>query len=93
VFFLILLGIDLLAAAVIVYFFLIGIADGSVSSFNIGIWLAILAGTAAILGGGMVLKRSGRRAAANVILSVLALPSFLSGLFLLAVIVLQPRWN
>jgi hypothetical protein len=31
-------GWDALIASVFVYFFLVGLADGSVSSFNAGLW-------------------------------------------------------
>lgn len=93
VFYRILFGIDLIAAAVIVYFFVIGLADGSVSSFNMGLWLAILAGTAAILGGGWALKARGQRNAAIAVLALLAIPALLFGLFMLLLIVTQPRWN
>jgi hypothetical protein len=34
-------AIDALVAAILAYFFFVGIADGSVSSFNIGLWLLI----------------------------------------------------
>jgi hypothetical protein len=89
----ILFGIDLIAAAVLLYFFIIGIGDGSVSSFNMGLWLAMLGGVAAILGGGWMLQAKGHRGAAIGVLLILAIPAFLFGLFLLAVIILQPRWN
>jgi hypothetical protein len=55
----ILFGIDALAGAVILYFFFVGLADGSVSSFNMGLWAAILAALAAILGGGYALNANG----------------------------------
>ncbi len=89
----ILFAIDAAVALVFLYFFLIGLADGSVSSFNIALWLAILAGLAAVLIGGPALGAHGHRAAAYALLLVLAIPGFLGGLFLLAVIILQPRWN
>jgi hypothetical protein len=93
VFFSILFGIDLIVAAVVLYFFVVGLGDGSVSSFNITLWMAILAGIAAVLGGGWLLNARGQRGAANGVLLILALPGFLFGLFLLAAIILQPRWN
>ena len=89
----ILFAIDAAVALVFLYFFLIGIADGSVSSFNIMLWLAILAGLAAILIGAPALRAHGQRPAANALLLVLAIPGFPGGLFVLALIVLQPRWN
>ncbi len=92
-FFWILFGIDAIAAAVVIYFFVWGLMDGSVSSFNIVMWLGLLAAVAAILGGGWLLDRSGRRGAANAVLAILAVPAFLFGLFVVGAIVLQPRWN
>jgi hypothetical protein len=89
----ILFGIDALAAAVVVGFFFIGLADGSVSSFNMGLWVAILAGVAAILGGGYALHATGRTRLANLLLLVLAIPAVLYGLFILLVVVTNPRWN
>jgi hypothetical protein len=65
-----LFGVDILAAPVIVYFFFIGLADGSVSSFNGGLWFAILAALAVILGGGWKLNAMGNRRAAIALLSV-----------------------
>ena len=55
-FFRLLLAIDAIAALVILYFFMIGLADGSVSSFNMELWFGVLAAVAAILGGGLLLK-------------------------------------
>ena len=42
----ILFGIDALAAAVVAFFFVWGLSDGSVSAFNILLWLALLGGVA-----------------------------------------------
>lgn len=89
----ILLGLDIAAAAVVVYFFLIGLVDGSVSSFNMGLWLAILVGVAAVIGGGIALRRNRYSIWANLVLLVLAIPTFLYGLFLLVVIFSGERWN
>lgn len=36
-------SVNAATAAIVVYFFLAGAADGSVSSYNIGLWLGILA--------------------------------------------------
>ncbi len=88
-----LLGIDAAAAMVIVYFFFVGLADGSVSSFNGGLWFATLAAVAAILGGGWLLNAKGQRRAAVALLLVLAVPSVLFGLFTLLIVIVQPRWN
>ena len=92
-FFRILLGIDIATAMVILYFFGVGLGDGSVSSFNMHLWLAILAALVAVLGGGLALNAKGYRWAANMVLLILAIPGVLYGLFALSMIVFQPRWN
>ena len=89
----VLLGVDALVAAVIVYFFFVGLADGSVSSFNGGLWFSILVALAAIIGGGWKLDASGNRRAAIVLLLVLAIPAVLFGLFMGIIIIANPRWN
>jgi hypothetical protein len=89
----ILFGIDAAAALVIVYFFFVGLADGSVSSFNIVLWLTILASLAGILAGGAVLLAKGLRATAALLLAILAVPAFCFGLFVLAMIAMQPNWH
>jgi len=89
----ILFGIDALTAVVVVGFFFIGLTDGSVSSFNMGLWMAILAGMVVILGGGYALHATGRTRLATLVLLVLAVPALLYGLFILLVVVLNPRWN
>ncbi len=89
----ILFTIDAAVALVALYFFAIGIGDGSVSSFNITLWLALLGGIAAVLVVGLALNARGRRKAACAVLSILALPGLLGGLLVLGLIVAQPRWN
>lgn len=88
-----LLAVDAAVAAGVLYFFVIGLADGSVSSFNAGLWAAILAGVAGVLAGGLLLNANGRRGAAIAVLTILAVPGLAFGLFVLSFVVLQPRWN
>ena len=80
-------------AAVLGAFFLIGIADGSVSSFNIGLWSGTLAAVAGILAGGHLLRARGHAALASALLAILAVPGLLYALFVLLVIVSGERWN
>ncbi len=49
-------GIDALICIVVLVFFSIGLADGSVSSFNAGIWTVIWVALASIMAGGFWLK-------------------------------------
>jgi hypothetical protein len=85
--------IDLLIAGIVVYFFVAGLGDGSVSSFNMTLWLAILVGLAAILAAGYSLRSAGRGALANLVLLVLVVPGALYAFFLVVVIVSGARWN
>lgn len=89
----ILWGIDSLVALIAVYFFIAGLGDGSVSSFNGTLWFGLLIGLAALLGGSWWLKSSGKLAVAKGLLSVVAIPAVLFFLFFLIVILSKPRWN
>jgi hypothetical protein len=89
----ILVGIDALVAFVALFFFAWGVSDGTVSSFNILLWLAILGGVAAVLAGGLWLNAYGQRWLANIVLLVLAIPAILYVVFFLSLIIMQPRWN
>lgn len=89
----ILLGIDVIASLIVVYFFFAGLSDGSVSAFNIQLWIGILVTVAVIIGGGTALRRSNRPVIANVVLAILAAPAALYGIFICAVIFTGTRWN
>ena len=89
----ILWGMDALVALVAIYFFIVGLGDGSVSSFNGLLWLGILAGLAAVMGGSWMLKASGQLKSAKILLSVVAVPAVLFFLFFLLLILSKPRWN
>jgi len=89
----ILLGIDIAAAAVVGYFFIIGLADGSVSAFNGGLWFGVLLAIAAIFAGGIALRRAAHPVMASLVLAILAFPSVSCGLFLVVAITSGARWN
>ena len=89
----ILWGWDALIAAVILYFFLVGLADGSVSSFNMGLWLTIIAVLAVVMIGSLALRTAQRLALAVMLLLVLAIPGMLFAVFFGAIIILQPDFK
>lgn len=93
IFFWIVFAIDTVAALTAFYFFLEGLGDGLVSSFNMALWLALLGGVVAILGGGWALNANGRRRMAIGVLSILGIPSFLFGAFMLLIVITQPNWQ
>jgi len=79
-------GVDVVVALVFVYFFFVGLGDGSVSSFNIVLWLLILCVSAAVVGGSLALRASGRTVLAIALVTIVAVPSVLIGLFFLALL-------
>jgi hypothetical protein len=83
-------AIDALIALVFVYFFFVGLGDGSVSSFNGALWAGILFGLGAVLCGSYWLRAAGWTGAAMAIVLALAVPGILSGFLLLAVIFVHP---
>ena len=82
-----------LAASVVVFFFLVGLGDGSVSSFNAGLWLGVLVGVAGVLVAGTRLRARGHTAAAIAVFGILVVPGLLYALFLLLILLTNPRWN
>ena len=82
-----------LMALVPVGFFFIGISDGTVSADNIVLWIGILAIVFLVMWGSYWLKTKQQHTAAIVILMVAAIPSLLAILFLLFILVGNPRWN
>lgn len=90
---LILFVIDAAAALVLYGFFFIGLGDGSVSDYNMGLWLLILLGVTALLVGGWIFRANGRPGVATTLLLPPAIPAVFYGIFLLLILILQPRWN
>ena len=86
-------GIAAVVAAIFLLFFCVGVADGSVSSFNIGLWTLTLLAVTGVTGGSLWLERAGRPGLATLLALVLAVPGLLAGLLLVAVLIAQPRWN
>lgn len=85
---------DCLPALVILYFFFAGVEDGSVSSFNIVLWLGILLALAVIMLGSLALQLLKTWTVPALVLAlVLAVPTLLGGLFLLVLLISHPRWN
>jgi hypothetical protein len=79
-------GIDVVVAVIFVYFFFVGLADGSVDSFNIVLWIVILFVLTGVLAGSLALRASERTGLATVLVTVLAVPSALIGLLFLALL-------
>ena len=76
-------SIDAIVAAVVLYFFFVGLADGSVSSFNMLLWLALLAGVGLVVIGSLVLRAKGKPHLGILLGLFLAAPGLAFGLFFL----------
>jgi len=87
------LAIDAVIAAIVAFFLIWGLADGSVSTFNIGLWMLILGGIAVVVAGSLWLRSIGRAGLGAALALVLAIPGVFAGLFFLILIVGHPRWN
>lgn len=74
-------------------FFLVGLADGSVSAFNLALWIALLGVLVLSLWGGWLLFRRSRQVLALLVLSISALPGVLGALFVGMLLLTNPHWN
>lgn len=91
--FYLLLTADVVALLIAVYFFFEGLGDGSISASNLGLWLVTLGILFAVTGGGYGLRVRDEITKANLVLALVGIPAILAGLFVLTILVSQPRWN
>ncbi|PWS37573.1 hypothetical protein DFH01_12180 [Falsiroseomonas bella] len=89
----ILFGMSWLTLGVILFFFLWGVSDGTVSADNILLWAVLIAVPSAILWAAMTLRAKGRRGAAMALASLLAVPALLAGIVILVFISNPPQWH
>ena len=87
------LVVDVLICIITLVFFVIGLADGSVSSFNIGIWVIAMAVLAVIMAVGFTLKQHGHPVIGTIVLLILAVPGLLYVLFIVLFVVSGASWN
>lgn len=80
-------------ALVVLLFLLLGLGDGSVSGFNAGLWLLLVAFAAGVPAGGLFLRRRGKPWLANALLLVPALPGLLAGMVMLWLVIAQPTFH
>lgn len=91
-FFWILWCFNALVALVPIYFFYVGLNDGTVTSKNIGLWFIILLIVAVVVGGSLLLRQQ-YPGLAKGILIVAAIPGLLACLYMLIVMTSNTRWN
>jgi hypothetical protein len=81
------------AALVPVWFFAVGLADGTVGVSNLLLWLAMLGCMAGFLYGSYRLRQLGRHGLAWLLLSVLLVPAFIALLFIVMLLLNPPHWQ
>jgi len=82
-----------LMALIPVYFFFVGLGDGTVSSNNMGIWLLLLLVVAVVIGGSLWLRSANQINLAKGLLIVAAIPGVIAIIFFAIVLIGKPRWN
>lgn len=87
----VLFAFDAVLAAVLMAFFFIGIGDGTISSFNITLWLALLGAAGAILSGSLMLKARDHKRIALALLLIPAIPGLTYLAFVLMMVIMQPN--
>ena len=93
VLFKIIYGFDALVALIILYFFFIGITDGTVSQFNALLWLAIIALLSFVMFGSIWFNSHSYTILSYVTLLIIAIPASLFLLYFLIAIFGGGRWN
>lgn len=76
-----------------IYFFFIGLQDGTVDGNNLGMWLGILAVVGLLLGFTYWLKTKGQVLAAKVLLWISTVPCLMVILYFVIAITSNARWN
>ena len=76
-----------------IYFFFIGLKDGSITARNIGLWAIILLVIAGVLFGSCWLKDNERLGMAKGLLMLAAIPGLFVVLYFVVVLTSKARWN
>lgn len=88
-----LFALNIAVALVAFGFFIIGLADGTVTTFNILIWAAMMGVLFSVPMAGWLLRLRGQRRVATVVLLPLAAVAVLGALAMLVLIVAPPSFR
>jgi hypothetical protein len=89
----VLFAINVVVALVAFGFFVVGLADGSVTTFNILIWAALLGTLFSVPFAGWLLRLRGQRRLATIVLLPMAGVAAVAGVLTLVMIINPPHWN
>ena len=84
---------DALVAAVFVFFFFAGLSAGTVTSFNLALWLGTLGFFAAVLTGSWILRVRKLTWLGIIVLVVPAVPALAYLALILCFLIFQPDWR
>ena len=79
-----------LIALIPIYFFFVGLADGTVSSRNLGMWLILMLVVAVVLIAPFLLKAAHQMGLAKGLMIVAAIPGILAVLYFIVVMTMNP---
>jgi len=82
-----------LISLVPIYFFFVGLGDGTVSSKNMGLWLIILLVVGIVLAGPFMLKAANQMSLAKILMIAAAVPGVLVVLYFIIVLTMKPNWH
>ena len=82
-----------LIALIPIYFFFVGLADGTVSSRNLGMWLILMLVVAVVLIVPFLLKAAHQMGLAKGLMIVAAIPGLLAVLYFIVVMTMNPDWK
>ncbi len=86
-------GIDAMTMLVILYFYFEGLADGTVSAENMGIWVAMLLIPSAIFVASVLLRSRGYRRMSLTLAWLLAIPGIIAVIFVILLLTTNTHWN
>ena len=89
----ILFAINIIGALVALTFFIVGLSDGTVTTFNILIWAGMLGVMFSMPFAAWAMRMRGRERLGMLMLLPVALPALAAGALTLAMIVNPPNWR
>jgi apolipoprotein N-acyltransferase len=86
-------GVDAVASLIILYFFVAGLGDNTVSSRNMGLWMTMLGTIAVVMLGSIWLRARHHNIPANLLLLIIFIPALLFLGYMLIVLLNKGKWN
>jgi len=85
--------VDIVIGLIALAFFVAGLNDGSISSFNLLQWTLLLGAIVTVVFGSFALSKSGHTKLASTLAALPAIPAIIIGVGLMTAIATGVRWN